>query len=117
MKSMRLAGSLWLLAAGFAIATTVIFRTDPAQWLVTIAAGVYAAVLGVALISRSGSRVLSASALLTVLWTVLYVVLMVQQSGELAAWITDLALVAIGLAAGLVARRAPARTSLHGSMS
>ena len=117
MNRMRLAGSLWLLAAGFAVAMTVIFRTDPAQWLVTIAVGVFAVVLGFGLISRPSSRVLSASAVLTVVWTVLYVVLMVQQSDEVAAWTTDIALVAIGLAAGLVTHHGAARTSLRGSMS
>jgi uncharacterized membrane protein HdeD (DUF308 family) len=117
MKSRRLAESLWLVAAGFAVAMTVIFRTDPAQWLVTIAAGVFAVVLGFWLISRPSTRVVSASAVLTVVWTVLYVMLMVQQSDEVAAWTTDIALLAIGLAAGLVTHFGTARTSLRGSIS
>ena len=45
-------------------------------------------------------------------WTVLYVVLTVQQADELAAWTMDVALIAIGGAAGLVAYRAAARAKL-----
>jgi hypothetical protein len=50
-------------------------------------------------------------------WTVLYAVLTVQQSDELAAWTTDVALIAIGAAAGLATYRAAARAKLRGTIS
>ena len=88
MNRRGIAGALWLVAAGFAIAMTLIFRTDQVQWVVTMAIGVIAAVLGQWLIARSSALVVSASNLMAVVWTVLYAVLTVQQSGDLAAWTT-----------------------------
>jgi hypothetical protein len=41
-----------------------------------------------------------------VAWILLHAVLTVQQSDELAAWITDVALLVSGAVAGLVAYRA-----------
>ena len=105
MNRLGLAGALWLVAAGFAIAMTLTFRTDPVQWVVTMAIGVVAAVVGLWLIARPRSMVVSASNIVAVMWAVLYGVLTVQQSDELAAWTTDVALIAIGAAAGLVAYR------------
>ena len=111
MNRLGIAGALWLVAAAFSIAMTLIFRTDPVQWVITIAVGAVAAVLGLWLIARPNAMVLSASNGVAVAWTVLYAVLAVQQSGELAAWTTDVALIAIGAAAGLVAYRAAAKRS------
>jgi hypothetical protein len=45
-------------------------------------------------------------------WIVLYAVLTVQQSDELAAWMTDAILIAIGAAAGLAAYRAAAKAKV-----
>jgi hypothetical protein len=112
MNRLGIAGALWLIAAGFAIAMTLIFRTDPVQWVVTMAIGVVAAVVGLWLIARQSAVVVSASNVVVVVWTVLYVVLAVQQAEELAAWTTDVALIAIGGVAGLVAYRAAARAKL-----
>jgi hypothetical protein len=112
MNRLGIAGALWLVAAGFAIAITLIFRTDPVQWVVTIAIGAVAAVAGLWLIARPGALVVSASNAVTVVWIVLYAVLTVLQSDELAAWTTDVALIAIGGAAGLVAYRAAAKAKL-----
>lgn len=117
MNKLGIAGVLWLVAAGFAIAMTLIFRTDPVQWVVTIAVAVIAAVLGLWLIARPSALIVSASNVVAVVWIVLYAVLAVQQSDEVAAWTTDIALVAIGVAAGLVAYRGAARANLRGSMS
>ncbi|MDL2335947.1 MAG: hypothetical protein QFC55_07950 [Chloroflexota bacterium] len=117
MNRLGIAGVLWLVAAGFAIAMTLIFRTDPVQWVVTTAVGVVAAVVGLLLIARPSALVVSASNVVAVVWIVLYAVLTVQQSDEVAAWTTDIALVAIGVAAGLVAYRGAARANLRGSMS
>ena len=117
MNRLGIAGALWLVAAGFAIAMTLIFRTDPVQWVVTMAVGVVAAVVGLRLIARPGALVVSASNIVAVVWTVLYTVLTVLQSDELAAWTTDVALIAIGGAAGLVAYRAAAKAKLGGARS
>ena len=117
MNKLGTAGAVWLVAAGFAIAMTLIFRTDPVQLVVTIAIGVVAAVLGLWLIARPSALVVSASNVLAVVWTVSYAVLTVQQSDELAAWTTDVALIAIGAAAGLVAYRAAGRAKLRETIS
>lgn len=115
MNRLGIAGALWLVAAAFAIAMTLIFRTDPVQWVITMAVGVVAAVLGLWLIARPNAMIVSASNGVAVAWTVLYAVLAVQQSDELAAWTTDVALIAVGAAAGLAAYRASARAKLRGN--
>lgn len=112
MNRLGIAGALWLVAAGFAVTMTLIFRTDQVQWVVTMAIGVVAAVVGLWLIARPGALVVSASNAVSVVWIVLYAVLTVLQSDELAAWTTDVALIAIGGAAGLVAYRAAAKAKL-----
>lgn len=117
MNRLGVAGALWLVAAGFAIAMTLIFRTDPVQWVVTMTIGMAAAVVGLWLIARPDSRVVSASNVVVIVWTVLYVVLTVLQSDELAAWTTDVALIAIGAAAGVAAYRAAGRAKLRGTIS
>lgn len=105
MNRLAVAGVIWIAAAAFAIAVTITFRTDALQWIVTIPAGAVAAVLGRCLITRPSAPVVSASNVVAVAWAVLYGVLAVQQSDELAAWTTDVALIAIGVAAGLAAYR------------
>ena len=112
MNRLGTAGVLWLVAAGFAVAMTLIFRVDPVQWVVTMAVGVVAAVVGLWLITRPSARVVSASNVVAVVWTVLYAVLTVQQAGELAAWTTDVILIAIGVAAGLAAYRTAAKAKV-----
>ena len=112
MNRLRIAGALWLVAAGFAIAMTLTFRTHPLQWVVTMAISVVAAVVGLWLIASPGALVVSASNAVSVVWIVLYAVLTVLQSDELAAWTTDVGLIAIGGAAGLVAYRATAKAKL-----
>jgi hypothetical protein len=117
MNRLGIAGAVWLVAAGFAIAMTLIFRTDPVQWVVTTAVGVVGAVMGLWLIARPSVLVVSVSNVVAVVWIVLYAVLTVQQSDELAAWTTDVALIAVGAAAGLVAYRAAGRAKLRGTIS
>ena len=117
MNRLGIAGTLWLAAAAFAIAITLIFRTDPVGWVITMAVGVLAAVLGLWLIVRPNATVVSVSNGVAVAWTVLYAVLAVQQSDDLAAWTTDVALIAIGVAAGLATYRAAARAKLRGAIS
>ena len=117
MNRLGIAGAVWLVAAGFAIAITLIFRTDQVQWVVTTAVSVVAAVVGLRLITRPSALVVSASNVVAVVWIVLYAVLTVQQSDEPAAWTTDVALIAIGVAAGLLAYRAAGRAKLRGTTS
>jgi len=117
MSRLGIAGVLWLLAAGFAIAMTIIFRVDPVQWVVTIAVAMVAAVPGLWLIARPRDLVVSASNVVAVVWTVLYAVLAVQQSDEFAAWTTDVFMIAIGAAAGVAAYRAAARAKLRRTIS
>ena len=109
MNRFGLAGVLWLVAAGSAIAVTLTFRVDPVQWVVTIAVGAVAAVLGLWLMARPSAPVVSASNAVSVVWIVVYGVLTALQSDELAAWTTDVALMAIGGVAGLAAYRAAAK--------
>ena len=113
MRTLGIAGAAWLVAAGFAIAITIIFRVDPVQWVVTLTIGVVAAVVGVLLIVRPSALVVAASNVVAVVWIVLYAVLTVQQSDELAAWTTDVALIAVGAVAGLAAYRAGATVKLE----
>jgi hypothetical protein len=87
---------------------TLAFRTDPFQWPVTIAVGAVAALVGLCLIARPSALLVSASNVVAVGWAALYATLTVQQSGELVAWTTDVAILGIGLAAGLMAYRARA---------
>lgn len=117
MKGLRTAGVLWLVAAAFAVAITLSFRTDPVEWVVTMAVGVMVAILGLWLVARSSALAVSASNVVSVVWTVLYAVLTLQQFGDLAAWTTDVVLIAIGAAAGVVAYRATARAKLRGTIS
>jgi hypothetical protein len=117
MNRLGIAGALWLVAAGFAVTMTLIFRTDQVQWVVTMAIGVVAAVVGLWLIARPGALVVSASNVVAVVWIVLYAVLAVQQAGEIAAWTTDVFLFAIGAAAGLAVYRAASRAKLEGTRS
>ncbi len=112
MNGLGIAGVLWLVAAGFATAMTLIFRVDPVQWVVTITVALVAALVGLSLIARPSAVVVPASNVVAVVWTVVYTVLTVQQSDELAAWTTDVALIAIGAAAGLVAYRGAAKAKL-----
>jgi hypothetical protein len=111
MNRFRVAGVVWLAAAVFAIAITLIFRVDPVAWVVTMALGVVAAVLGLVLIVHPGALV-TVSNVAAVVWVMLYVVLAVQQADDAAASLTDVALIAIGAAAGSVAYRAGATAKL-----
>ena len=112
MNRLGFAGALWLVAAAFAIAMTLIFRVDPVQWAVTMAVGGIAALVGLWLLLRPSARVVIASNAVAVAWIILYAVLTVQQFDEVAAWTTDIALVAIGAAAGFVAYRGAANAKL-----
>jgi UPF0716 family protein affecting phage T7 exclusion len=53
------AAVFWLVGAVMAIAVTVVFRIDALQWVLTIAAAVAAAVIGILLLRRPGASIVS----------------------------------------------------------
>jgi hypothetical protein len=103
---LRLAGILWVVAALLAVTTTLVFRVDQVQVVVTVAAGLIALALGTRMLLRPMSDAIRRSSLLGAAWLVLYLALIVIQSGEIAAWTTDVVVGAIGVAAAIVALRA-----------
>lgn len=105
MNWLRAGGILWVVSALLAAAISLTFRVDPVQVVVTIAAGVVAAALGLWIIARPSTTVVPLSYVVGVAWLALYAALTVQQSGELAAWTTDAFVALIGLGATLAAYR------------
>ena len=105
MNWLRTAGILWVVSALLATATSLIFRVDPVQVVVTIAASAVAAVLGMWMVARPSNTVVPLSYVVGLGWLALYATLTVQQSGELVAWTTDVFLALIGVGAALAAYR------------
>lgn len=105
MNWLRTAGILWVVSALLATGITLIFRIDPVQVVATIAASAVAAVLGLWMIARPSTTVVTLSYVVGVAWLALYAALTVQQSGELVAWTTDVFFALIGLGATLAAYR------------
>src|SRR5947208_14424693 len=89
MNWLRTAGILWVVSALLATATSLIFRVDPVQVVVTIAASAVTAGLGIWMVARSSNTVVPLSYDVGLGWLALYATLTVEQSGELAAWATD----------------------------
>jgi hypothetical protein len=106
MNWLRTAGILWVVSALLATATSLIFRVDPVQVVVTIAASAVAAVLGLWMVARPSATAVPLSYVVGLGWLALYAALTVQQSGELAAWTTDVFLALVGLGGTLAAYRA-----------
>ena len=106
MNWLRTAGILWVVSAFLGAATSLIFRVDPVQVVVTIAASAVAAVLGLWMVARPSTAVAPLSNVVGLAWLALYAALTVQQSNELAAWTTDVFLALIGLGATLATYRA-----------
>jgi len=105
MNWLRTAGVLWVVSGLFAAAMSLIFRVDPIQVMLTIAASALAAVLGVWMIARPSTTAVPLSYVVGLAWLALYAALAVQQSGELVAWTTDVFLALIGVGAALAAYR------------
>jgi uncharacterized membrane protein HdeD (DUF308 family) len=103
---MKLAGVLWLIAAILAVVVTVVFRDDALEWVVTIMAGVAAAIVGVLILSRPSAGIFAVSKVAGVGWLVLYAALIIKQRDELAAWGTDVFLAVLGVGAAILANRA-----------
>src|SRR5258706_15001127 len=105
MNWLRTAGILWVVSALFATAMSLIFRDDPIQVILTIAASAVAAVLGVWMIARPSTAAVPPSYVVGLAWLALYAALTFQQSGELVAWTSDGILALIGVGAALAAYR------------
>jgi hypothetical protein len=105
MNWLRTAGILWVVSALFAAAVSLIFRVDPIQVILTIAASAVAAVLGVWMIARPSTAAVRLSYVVGLAWLALYATLTFQQSAELAAWTTDVFLALIGVGAALAGYR------------
>jgi len=103
MKGLRLAGILWLVGGVMSVVLTIVFRTDTLQWVLTIASGLVAVVLGLWLIVRPNTAVVPWSMAVGIVWLIIFGVLTAQQAGELVAWSTDVFLAVIGVAAAVVA--------------
>jgi hypothetical protein len=106
MNNLRTAGILWVVSALLAAGVTLIFRNDPVQVVATIAGSAVALVLGLWMIARPTTATVPLSYVVGGAWLVLYATLTIRQSGELAAWTTDVFLALIGIGAALVAYRA-----------
>lgn len=105
MSQVRTAGFVWIVAAVLGALATAVFRVDQVQWVVTLVASAIGLAVGVWLVRRPSAAIL-ASTLAGVGWVALYAILAVVQSGEIAAWVTDAFLAAIGGVGSLVAFRA-----------
>lgn len=92
-------GMLWLAAGLIGVVTTVVFRTDQLQWIVTIIAAVAAAIIGLLLIWRPAAGIATWSTGVGVAWFVIYAWLTFQQRDEIAAWTTDVFIGALGIVA------------------
>ncbi|OLC68337.1 MAG: hypothetical protein AUH69_01790 [Actinobacteria bacterium 13_1_40CM_4_65_12] len=105
MNWLRTAGIIWVVSALLAAGISLIFRVDPVQVVVTIAASAFVAVLGLWMIARPSTTAVPLSYIAGVAWLALYAALTVQQSDELVAWATDVFLALIGLGGTLAAYR------------
>lgn len=103
MDRLRLSGILWVVAAVLAIAATVVFRVDQVQVVVTLAAGLIALALGVQMLLRPTNASIRRSRFAGAAWFILYLILAVIQTGEIAAWTTDIFVGVVGVVATIVA--------------
>ena len=106
MSHVRTAGFVWIVAAVLGALATAVFRVDQVQWVVTLVASAIGLAVGVWLVRRPSATAMLVSTLAGVGWVALYAILAVVQSGEIAAWVTDAFLAAIGGVGSLLAFRA-----------
>ena len=97
MNKMAAIGALWIGAALFSLAITVIFRVDQTQIVVTTALGLMALALGGWLLFRPSQPAVVASIALGVAWIVVYVGLSIVQADEIEALVTDAFLAVLGV--------------------
>ena len=80
MKGLRLAGILWLVGGVMSVVLTIVYRNDAWQWFLTIPSGLAATVLGIWLIVRPGTAMVSWSIALGIAWLIIFAALAVQQA-------------------------------------
>src|SRR5215472_9949210 len=112
MKGPGLAGLLWLVGGAMSFVVTIVFRTDALQWVLTIASGLGAVVLGLWLIVRPNTAIVPGSIAVGIAWLIIFALLTAQQAGELVAWSTDVFLAVIGVAAAVVTYAAMKRPQM-----
>ena len=112
MKGLGLAGLLWLVGGAMSFVVTIVFRTDALQWVLTIASGLGAVVLGLWLIVRPNTAIVPGSIAVGIAWLIIFALLTAQQAGELVAWSTDVFLAVIGVAAAVVTYAAMKRPQM-----
>jgi len=105
MSQARWVGLVWLAAGMIAVVLTVVFRTDQLQWIVTISAGVAAAIIGRLLIWRPIAGIVTWSTVVGAAWLVIYAWLTFQQRNEVVAWTTDVFIGVLGVTAAFAAYR------------
>ena len=109
MNRLRMAGVVWIVAAALAIVVAIAYRFEmmnAPQWgVITIVAGILAAILGLVLVWRTDAALVPWSNIAGVAWVVLHAGLALQQADEVAAWATDVALAVIGGLAAVIAYR------------
>jgi hypothetical protein len=103
MQRLRIAGALWIAVAVMSIAATIMFRVDSFQILATTGLGLATAVLGLWMLVRPSRPAIATSIVAGIVWLLLYLGLVVVQSGELAAWVTDAFLAFAGCIPALLA--------------
>lgn len=107
----RTAGAAWIAAAILAIAITVIFRIDVGQIVATTGLAVATLIFGLWMLARAEPVPAPVAVVVGACWLGLYGALAVLQANEVAAWVTDVFLLIVGVGVALLAwarrRRVP----------
>ncbi len=112
MKGHNTAGMLWLIAAVFSAAATLVFRPTDSVWYgITLAGSGVAAAVAVLLWIRPTSSTVGLSTLVGVAWAVMYVILVFDQIEDVQAWTANAFFALLGVAAALIAYRTTRTTS------
>ena len=111
MGPLKWSGVVWLFAAVFSVVITVVFRDVEWQWILTIIAGLAAAIVGLLLVWRPTRSTLMWSLIVGGTWLAIYAWLTYWQRAEQIAWTTDvfigaLAVIAAALSLTRLARPA-----------
>ena len=105
MDRLRGSGLLWLIAALVATATTLAFRDDRQQIVLTLAGGAIAFGVGLWLLLRATGMAIRVSAILGVAWVALFGALAFIQADDPQALVTDVGIAVFGGVAALLAYR------------
>lgn len=103
MTRLKIAGVLWIAVAAFALAITLTFRVDMTQTVVTIALTGVAIAVGGWLLLRPNDAAMRMASVTGAVWFAVYAALMIIQSDDPAAWVTNAGLAVAGAALALLA--------------